>query len=151
MMSNDSATHWVLGHKIRLIDTDDSYGMVEVTSPAHVPGPPSHYHKSENEFFLIIKGTLDVKSNGEWQKFPAGSFVDLPPNTTHTFINNTEEDVVWITGWRPKGFQKFFQDFGIPAHESQAQERSVAEGLVQNVVQNVERYGMYITIEGETP
>ncbi len=42
-------------------------------------------------------------------------------------------------------FQVFFQDFGIPEHESQAQERSVAEGLVQNVVQNLERYGMYIS------
>ncbi len=88
---------------------------------------------------------LSTSSNGEWQNAPAGSFVELPPNTTHTFINNTEEDVVWLTGWRPKGFQVFFQDFGIPEHESQAQERSVAEGLVQNVVQNVERYGMSIS------
>jgi quercetin dioxygenase-like cupin family protein len=144
-MKNDSATFWVLGHKIRPIDTDDSYGMVEITSPPHVPGPPPHYHKSDNEFFLIIKGTLDVMSDGEWQRFPAGSSIDLPPNTTHTFINNTQEDVVWITGWRPKGFQRFFQDFGIPVHESQARERSVAEGLVQNVVQNVERYGMFIS------
>ena len=143
-MSNNSTTLWMLGHKIRLIDTDDSYGMVEITSPPHVPGPPPHYHKSENEFFLIIQGTLDVMSNGEWQKFPAGSFVDLPPNTPHTFINNTEEDVVWLTGWRPKGFQRLFQDFGIPTHESQAKERSIAEGMVQNVLQNVERYGMYM-------
>jgi len=143
-MSNDSATLWVLGHKIRLIETDDSYGLVEVTSPPHVPGPPPHYHQSEHEFFLVIKGTLDVMSNGEWQKFPAGSYVDLLPKTTHTFINHTEEDVVWITGWRPKGFQRFFQDFGIPAYEARAQERSVADGLVQNVVQNVEHYGMYI-------
>jgi quercetin dioxygenase-like cupin family protein len=144
-MDNNNTTCWVLGHKIRLIDTDDSYGMVEITSPPHVPGPPPHYHKSENEFFLIIQGTLDVMSSGEWQTFPAGSFVDLPPQTSHTFINNTEEEVVWITGWRPKGFQKFFQDFGIPARESQAQERSIAEGLVQKVVQNVERYGMYVS------
>ena len=31
---------WVLGHKIRPLDTDESYGMVEITSPPHVPGPP---------------------------------------------------------------------------------------------------------------
>ena len=37
---------WVLGHKIRLLDTDESYGMVEITSPPHVPGPPPHFHKS---------------------------------------------------------------------------------------------------------
>jgi quercetin dioxygenase-like cupin family protein len=142
-MSNDML--WVLGHRIRPIETDDSYGMVEITSPPHVPGPPPHYHKAEREFFLIIKGTLNVMSNGTWQEFRAGSYVELPPNSTHTFINDTDEDVVWITGWRPKGFQRFFQDFGIPAHESNAQERSTADSIVQNVVQNVEGYGMYLT------
>ena len=141
---NDFKILWVLGHKIRLVETDASYGMIEVTSPPKVPGPPPHYHKSESEFFFIIKGTLDVMSNGEWQKYPAGSFVDLPPNTTHTFINNTDEDVVWITGWRPKGFHRFFQDFGIPVYEENAREKSVADDLVQNVVQSVERYGMYV-------
>lgn len=135
---------WVLGHKIRLLDTDASYGLIEVTSLPHVPGPPPHFHKSENEFFVIIQGTLDVMSNGEWRKASAGSFVELPPNTTHTFINNTEQDTVWVTGWRPKGFERFFRDFGVPVQESQAQEKSVADQVVQNVLKNVERYGMYL-------
>ena len=142
-MRND--TLWVLGHRIRPIETDDSYGMIEITSPPHVPGPPPHYHKAEREFFLIIRGTLNVMSNGAWQEFRAGSYVELPPNATHTFINDTDEDVVWVTGWRPKGFQRFFQDFGIPAHESNAQERSTADSIVQNVVQKVESYGMYLS------
>ena len=133
---------WVLGHKIRLLDTDDSYGMIEVTSPPHVPGPPPHFHKNEREFFFIIHGTLDVMSNSDWKRCEAGGFVELPPNTTHTFINNTEEDVVWVTGWRPKGFERFFRDFGISVSESQ--EKSVADSVVQNVMQNCEKYGMYV-------
>ena len=141
---NKNNVLWVLGHKIRLLDTDDSYGMIEVTSPPHVPGPPPHFHKNEKEFFFIIHGTLDVMSSGEWKPCGAGGFVELPPNTTHTFINNTDEDVVWVTGWRPKGFERFFRDFGISVSESQAQEKSVADPVVQNVVQNVEKYGMYI-------
>ena len=40
---------WVLGHKIRLLDTDESYGMIEVTSPPQVPGPPPHFHKTDAE------------------------------------------------------------------------------------------------------
>jgi len=135
---------WVLGHRIRLLDTDESYGMIEVTSPPHVPGPPPHFHKNEKEFFFIINGTLDVMSNGEWKRCGAGSFVELPPNTTHTFINNTEEDVVWVTGWRPKGFERFFRDFGISLSDAQSQEKSVADEVVQSVVQNVEKYGMYL-------
>ena len=135
---------WVLGHKIRLLDTDESYGMVEVTSPPHVPGPPPHFHKHEREFFFITHGTLNVMSNGEWSRQGPGSFVELPPHTTHTFINDTEENAVWITGWRPKGFERFFRDFGISIVEAQAQERSVSDRVIQDVVKSVERYGMYL-------
>jgi uncharacterized cupin superfamily protein len=142
-MSMDRAL-WVMGHKIRPLDTDESYGMVEITSPPHVPGPPPHYHKNEREFFFLVRGTLDVMSDGVWRTFTAGSFVDLPPNTTHTFINNAEEDAVWLTGWRPKGFQKFFEDFGVPAHEANARERSTADDLIRRAVESIERYGMYI-------
>jgi glyoxylate utilization-related uncharacterized protein len=118
--------------------------MIEVASPPHVPGPPPHFHKSENEFFLIVHGMLDVMTNGEWRRCGGGSFLDLPPNTTHTFINNTDEDVVWITGWRPKGFERFFRDFGIPVAESQAEKRSVSDQVVEKVLQSVEGYGMYL-------
>jgi quercetin dioxygenase-like cupin family protein len=140
----DEQTLWVLGHRIRPLSTDSSYGMVEITSPPRVPGPPPHFHKSEREFFFIIKGTLDVMQDGRWQSCAAGSFVEMPPHTTHTFINNTDEDVVWLTGWRPKGFQRFFEDFGVPASEHDAARRSVADEVIARVVGSVERYGMYI-------
>lgn len=83
-------------------------------------------------------------TNGVWRRCGPGTSLELKPNTTHTFINNTDANVVWITGWRPKGFERFFEDFGIPAAEAHAQDRSVADPVVQNVVQNVERYGMYL-------
>lgn len=135
---------WVLGHRIRPLETDASYGMVEIMSPPHVPGPPPHFHKSEHEFFLVVHGTLDVMVDGAWRRCGPGTFMELQPSTTHTFINNTDADVVWVTGWRPKGFERFFRDFGILADEAQAQDRSVADEIVQTVVQNVERYGMYL-------
>ena len=139
-----SNTLWVLGHAIRPFDTDAAYGLIEVTSPPSVPGPPPHFHKHENEFFLIVQGTLDVMIDGEWRRCEAGSFLDLPPSTTHSFINNTDADVVWLTGWRPKGFERFFRDFGIPAVAPHARQRSVADEVIRRVVQNIESYGMYL-------
>ena len=147
----ESNALWVLGHRIRPLDTDASYGMVEVTSPPHVPGPPPHFHKDANEFFFVVKGTLDVMHDGQWERKEAGSFVDLPPGTTHTFINNTDEDVVWVTGWRPKGFQQFFADFGVPVGEADAPKRSVDKELIQDVVRSVERYGMHLSPSPSAP
>ena len=37
-----------------------------------------------------------------------------------------------------------FRDFGIPIDDPLAQESSVADQLVQDVLKNVERYGMYL-------
>ena len=60
---NTNNVLWVLGHKIRLLDTDESYGMIEVTSPPQVLGPPPHFHKSESEFFFIIQGMPEVMAS----------------------------------------------------------------------------------------
>ncbi len=135
---------WVLGHRIRPFDTEADYGMIEVTSPPHVPGPPPHFHESEHEFFLIVRGALDVLADGEWRRYGPGAFVDLPPHTTHTFINNTDADVVWVTGWRPKGFERFFRAFGIPVDEPDAQARSTSEAVLERVAQDAQRLGMHL-------
>jgi quercetin dioxygenase-like cupin family protein len=136
---------WVLGHRVRPLETDPAYAMVEVTSPPRVPGPPPHHHHDQKEFFFVVRGTLDVMINGDWRKCPAGTFVELAPNTSHTFINNSDEDAVWVTGWRPKGFEKFFLEFGVPVEEADAAQKSVSPELIQRVVAGVERYGMILS------
>ncbi|HZP39412.1 MAG TPA: cupin domain-containing protein [Methylomirabilota bacterium] len=107
--------------------------------------PPPHFHANEREFFLVVAGALDFMADGEWTRRGPGSFVELPPRTTHTFINNTDAPVVWVTGWRPEGFERFFTDFGVPATDGRAQDRSVAEDIVARVVQSAECYGMYLS------
>lgn len=141
----NSEVAWVLGHKVRRWTTDESYGLIEVTSPPKVPGPPPHYHKDDSEFFYIQKGSLEVMANGAWQTLHEGGFIELPPKTVHTFINNTGEDVVWITGWRPKGFEEFFRQFGIPVDQEGARDLSVSEEVVQKVVAGCEKLGMYLS------
>jgi quercetin dioxygenase-like cupin family protein len=141
---NNAKSLWVLGHKVRPLDTDESYGMVEIVTPAGVQGPPPHFHKAESEFFFIVKGALDVMRDGEWSRVGAGSFVELPANTVHTFVNKTAEEAVWITGWRPKGFEKFFADFGVASSEQEAAARSVAPDIIGRVMKESEHYGMFV-------
>lgn len=141
---NTAQSLWVLGHKVRPLVTDDSYGMVEIVTPPGVQGPPPHFHKDESEFFFIVKGVLDVMRDGEWSRVTAGSFVELPANTIHTFVNKTEQDVVWITGWRPKGFEKFFSDFGVASTELDASLKSVSPDIIDRVMKGSESYGMFV-------
>ena len=82
--------------------------------------------------------------DGEWSKMGTADFVELPPNAVYTFTNNTDDNVIWITGWRPKWFQQFFRDFGIPCAQQDAQAKSVSEDILQKVMANCERYGMFV-------
>jgi mannose-6-phosphate isomerase-like protein (cupin superfamily) len=141
-MSN--ASLWVLGHKVRPLPTDESYGLVEIVTPGGVQGPPPHFHKEDSEFFIIVKGVLDIMRDGEWSRVAAGSFVELPAKTVHTFVNKTDEDVVWLTGWRPKGFQRFFTDFGVAGGEHDARTQSVSPEIIGRVMRESERYGMFV-------
>jgi hypothetical protein len=50
-----------------------------------------------------------------------------------------------VTGWRPKGFERFFTEFGIPAEREHARELSVSEDIVRRVVAGCERLGMYLS------
>jgi quercetin dioxygenase-like cupin family protein len=135
---------WVLGHRVRRWETDEAYGLIEIVSPPRVPGPPPHFHKSEREFFLILNGRLDVMTDGIWKTMASGSFVELLPGTVHTFVNKSDEDTVWLTGWRPKGFQKFFAEFGIPIDREGARELSVSDEIIRRVVETCEKFGMYV-------
>lgn len=81
---------------------------------------------------------------GGWRTLRAGEYLELPPSTPHTFINRTAQDVVWLTGWRPGGFERFFADFGVAADQPAARERSVSAELVRRVHAQCREYGMVV-------
>ena len=84
--------------------------------------------------------------DGEWGRITAGSFVEIPAKTVHTFVNKSGDDVVWITGWRPKGFEKFFSDFGVASGELEAAAKSLSPDIIGRVMKDSERYGMFLRV-----
>ena len=66
----------------------------EVLKPGRRTSRP-HAESSEDEFVYVIEGTPDAWINGEMYRLREGDAVGLPAGTgiTHTFINNTDEDV----------------------------------------------------------
>lgn len=142
---NEPDIRWTLGHRTRLFDTEAEYGLIEVISAPGVPGPPPHFHRDASEFFFIVNGQMDILQDGEWRRLTAGGFSEVPVGAVHTFINNGTEDVLWVTGWRPKGFERFFRDFGISWRENDARERSVSPETLERVGREAERYGMILS------
>ena len=142
-------TYLVLGHRVTLLPTIGDYSMAQIISSPGVPGPPPHFHEDVSEFFYVADGALDVMVDGEWRTLKTGESLCLDPGQTHTLTNNSDRDVRWITGWSPRGFEKFFEDFGVDAETAGAFEMSVADSVIGEVVERCSGYGMILAAAEE--
>jgi ribosomal-protein-alanine N-acetyltransferase len=63
-----------------------------------------HAEKEEEEFAFVIKGNPEAWINGVQYPLSEGDFVAFPSGTgiAHTFINNTESDVIMLVGGEAK-------------------------------------------------
>ena len=64
----------------------------------HKPrGTGSRMHSHPNEQFnLVVKGTLKGSVNGKPVTAPAGTLIYIPANAPHTLVSTPEEDVIFI-------------------------------------------------------
>ena len=74
----------------------------------------------------------------------AGESVDIPPKTLHTFANKSDKPCKWVNIHSPKGFKKFFDQMGIPDHEENAIEKSIAPELINKVIATASDFDMII-------
>ena len=58
-------------------------------------GSRMHTHKNE-QFNLVVKGTLTGSVNGKRVRAPAGTLIYIPANAPHTLVSTPDEDVIFI-------------------------------------------------------
>jgi mannose-6-phosphate isomerase-like protein (cupin superfamily) len=71
-------------------------------------GTPPHYHKTYEEHFEVLEGTLEVHMGGETRTLRPGEKATVPLNTLHNFRNPTGEPTTFLVELRPgsAGFEK---------------------------------------------
>lgn len=139
-----SNTKWVLGHKVTSYDTTGDYDLMMAETPPHVGGPPPHLHHNYKESFLIVEGEMEFMVNGEIKIVKAGEALDVPPETLHTFNNNSDKPCKWVNIHSPKGFREFFEQMGVPTDKENAQMNSVDPKIIQKVIQTASDFDMHI-------
>lgn len=135
---------WVLGHKVTPLTCAGRVAALEVTTPVGIPGPPPHYHEDCAEFFYVVAGRLGVMRDGDWATLDIGQHAEVPRGVVHTFRNDGEEDVQMITGYEPRGFEAFFEEYGIDTTQPGAFEASATPDMIERVIEGCSRYGMII-------
>jgi mannose-6-phosphate isomerase-like protein (cupin superfamily) len=90
--------------------TDHRLGIVEVTIPPHLDGPPQHIHRRHDETFYVVSGTPTFTCGNETVQANPGMLVTAPPGTAHTFANPSSEPVVMLCTVTPDLYIGYFRE-----------------------------------------
>jgi quercetin dioxygenase-like cupin family protein len=83
-------------------------------------GPPPHLHRSHQEAFFVVEGTLSFRVGDETIEAEAGAFVFIPPGVVHAFSNRTDEPARCVNAYVPGGIEGFFVEVGELMADGQA-------------------------------
>jgi quercetin dioxygenase-like cupin family protein len=88
-------------------ETGGEYTLIEVEVAAGGGNAP-HYHKTYDEHFEVLAGTLEVMAGGETHILRPRETALAPKNTLHNFRNPTDEPTTFLVTLRPAspGFEK---------------------------------------------
>jgi mannose-6-phosphate isomerase-like protein (cupin superfamily) len=90
--------------------TDHRLGLLEITIPPRIDGPPQHIHRQHDETFFVISGTPTFTCGGKTISAQPGALVTAPRGTPHTFANPGKQPVVMLCTVTPDLYVKYFRD-----------------------------------------
>jgi mannose-6-phosphate isomerase-like protein (cupin superfamily) len=75
------------GAAVWLAPARTAFSVFESSPPPGEPGPAPHAHRSYDEAWFIIEGTVEFLLDGRRERQTAGGFVFVPRGVTHSFAN----------------------------------------------------------------
>jgi quercetin dioxygenase-like cupin family protein len=95
-----------------LISASDELTVTWSRYGAGEHGPTLHVHREHTDSFYVLTGELTFEVGPAMERVlaPAGSFVAVPPNVVHTFVNHSGADATWLNFHAPdKGFAAYLR------------------------------------------
>jgi quercetin dioxygenase-like cupin family protein len=80
-----------------------SWGMSVLELDPECSGYPEHDHASEGheEVYLVLKGSIVLRANGEERTLSAGDFVRVAPDVKRKFVTKKEGATILALGGTP--------------------------------------------------
>ncbi|QIN82176.1 cupin domain-containing protein [Rubrobacter tropicus] len=95
-------------------ETRGTYALTDSTVPPGGEAPP-HVHHREDEAFWMLEGELEVTVGDDTVTASPGSFVRLPRDVPHSYINAASAPARFLTLMVPAGLEGLFEEVGKPA------------------------------------
>ncbi|NMI02211.1 cupin domain-containing protein [Pseudonocardia acidicola] len=89
--------------------TEHRLGLVELTIPPHVDGPPQHVHHKHDETFYVISGAPSFTCGTETITAEPGALVAAPIGAPHTFANPGDVPAVLLCTVTPDLYIDYFR------------------------------------------
>jgi mannose-6-phosphate isomerase-like protein (cupin superfamily) len=139
---------WVLGDlyifKVTGKQTNGAYTIIEQTIHPQ-GGPPPHIHHMEDEAFYILEGRFSFLCGDKQSVFEAGSFINIPRGTLHTFKNVDEQPGRLLVVISPSGLEEFFYSIGTPATDV-AIPPAFDAGIIQKIMELSKNFQMEVIL-----
>jgi quercetin dioxygenase-like cupin family protein len=90
--------------------TGHRLAIAESVLAPHTQGPPQHRHARHDEGFYILSGTVRFTVGDEDHDATTGTLVMVPPGTSHTFANVSDEPAVMLSTFTPDLYVQYFRD-----------------------------------------
>jgi quercetin dioxygenase-like cupin family protein len=126
------------GYKVESADSGGSLAVMEVEIPAKTLVKP-HNHTREDEFSLVLSGTVGVRVGDRVLEAGAGSYLVKPRGIPHAMWNAGDAPVKVIEMVSPAGLETYFEELG-PVLTDHKGDTTMYYGLA-------ERYGITIMNE----
>lgn len=98
-----------------VLPSEATEGRVAVVEHALAPralGAPVHTHANEDEYSLVLEGTIGVELDGETLEAGQGAVVVKPRGIPHAFWNPSDEPARILELIVPGGFEAYFAELG---------------------------------------
>ena len=90
--------------------TDHRLGIVELTLPPGLDGPPQHVHRQHDETFYVLSGNPIFTCGSDTIQAEPGMLVTAPPGTPHTFANPGGDSAVMLLTVTPDLYIGYFRE-----------------------------------------
>lgn len=124
-------------------DTEGTYSVVE-SKVFPNGGPIPHIQTREHEGFYILEGEVTFTVQEKEIIAKPGTFVNIPPNVTHSFKNKTNSLAKMLIILAPGGLEDLFVEVGNEVSDSTVPPPPMSNAQMKKFADVVSDYGVEI-------
>jgi mannose-6-phosphate isomerase-like protein (cupin superfamily) len=108
--------------------THGLFGLYRWDMPGVRSGPGPHFHRTIQESFFVLSGTLKIYDGREWRDATPGDFVHVPEGGIHGFRNESGEPASMLIHFAPGAPREaYFEDNARFARDGRPSDEEMAE------------------------